>query len=79
VDRRSICTDQQKARIALAPIKAVPSVGACLSALDYQEGAIAVVLDVMDPLWTLRRLIDWGGKLRLDETEPLRCARHGLS
>jgi hypothetical protein len=32
-------------------------VGACLSALDYQEGEITIVLDFVNPVGALRRVV----------------------
>jgi hypothetical protein len=56
--------------IAVAPIKPVPSIGAYLTALDYQEVTIAVMFDFVNPLLALWRLIHWGSKLGLNEAEP---------
>jgi len=55
--------------VTLGPIKAVSGVGACFATLDNQEGAIAVMLDFMNPACTRRRVIDCGCELRLDEVQ----------
>jgi hypothetical protein len=39
----------------------------CFAALDDQEGAVAVVLDFVDPASAARGMIDCGCELRLDE------------
>jgi hypothetical protein len=41
-----------------------------LLALKQHLAAIAVVLDFVNPVMAFRGMIDRGGKLRLNETEP---------
>jgi hypothetical protein len=48
-----------------------------LTVLDHHERAIAIVLDFMNPVLALRRLIDQGRKLWLDESEP--CEQCGYA
>src|SRR5262245_13409044 len=44
--------------------------GVCLAALDHELRAVAIMLDFMNPVLPLRRLINWRSKLWLDEPEP---------
>src|SRR4029079_17016253 len=53
--------------VTLCPIQGGSGVGACFATLDNQEGAIAVMLDFMNPACTRRRLIDCGCELRADK------------
>ena len=43
--------------------------GCSFAALDVQKGAVAVMLDFMDPACTRRRMIDGACELRLDELQ----------
>src|SRR5689334_3332259 len=46
------------AGIPLGPIEAVAGVSVRLAPFDYQERAVAVMLDLMNPVGALRRLFD---------------------
>ena len=62
--------------IAVAPIMSIPTKDTHLAALNHYLGAIAIVLDFVNPVLPLWRLIDWGSKLRLDEPEAGSDAEH---
>ena len=47
-----------------------------LAALNHYLRAVAIVFDFMNPVLALRRLFDRGSKLRLDEPESCRYAKH---
>ena len=48
------------AEVALSPIKAVAGISACFAALEDQLGTVTIVLDLVDPACTGRRIIDCG-------------------
>ena len=47
-----------------------------LAALNHYLRAVAIVFDFMNPVLPFWRLIDRGSKLRLDEPESCRYAKH---
>jgi hypothetical protein len=47
----------------------IAGVGTSRAALDYQYGAVAVMLDFMNPLGALRRLVNRGSKLGRDKAK----------
>ena len=55
---RKLASLTDNAGIPLGPIEAVAGVSTRLAALDYQERAVAVMLDLMNPVGALRRLFD---------------------
>ena len=57
-------------RVTVTPIISVASEDTGFSSLNQHLGAIAIVFDFVNPVLALRRLIDQGGKLWLDEPEP---------
>ena len=57
------------ALVALSPIEAIAGIGVCLTALDDEEGPVAIVLDFVNPSSTRRWMIDRGCELRIDEPQ----------
>src|SRR5262249_1940135 len=55
------------ARVTFAPIMTIATVGASSAARDYQYGPVAVMLDLMNPVSALGRLVGQAGKLRRDK------------
>ena len=55
--------------IGARPVIAVAGEGADLAAIDDDQGAIAVILDLVNPALPGRRLRDEGREFRLDEAE----------
>jgi hypothetical protein len=51
------------ARVSLAPVMTIASVGARLPTLDYKHGPVAVMLDLMNPVTALRRVVGQAWKL----------------
>ena len=62
--------------ISVAPIMSVATKDAHLAALNHYLRAVAIVFDFMNPVLPFWRLIDRGSKLRLDEPESCRYAKH---
>jgi hypothetical protein len=52
------------------PVIAVSGEGADLTAIDDDQGAIAVIFDLVNPALSGRGFRDEGRELRLDEAEP---------
>jgi hypothetical protein len=46
------------------------------AAINHHLRAVAIVLEFMNPMLAVRRLIDRRSKLWLDEPEPSRYAKH---
>jgi hypothetical protein len=55
--------------IGRSPVIAVPGESADMAAVDDDQGAIAIVLDLVNPTVPGRRLRDEGREFRLDEAE----------
>ena len=68
--KRTSFTDN--AGIPLGPIESMAGIGTRLAALDHQQRAVAIVLDLMNPVGALRWLVGRGEELRLDKAEPIR-------
>src|SRR5262245_51675677 len=64
--------------IAGTPIMSIAAEHTRLTALNHQLRAVAIVLDFVNPVLPLWRLIDRGSKLWLDEPEFGGYARHGI-
>ena len=47
-----------------------------MAALNHYLRAVAIAFDFMNPVLALRRVIDGGSKLRLNESELCRYAKH---
>src|SRR4029077_3328594 len=62
--------------ITVAPIKSIKGEDPRLPALNQHLAAIAIVFDFVNPMLALRRLIDRGGELGLDEPELISYAEH---
>ena len=62
--------------ITVAPIKSITGEDPRLPALNQHLAAIAIVLDFVNPMLALRRLIDRGSELGLDEPELISYAEH---
>jgi hypothetical protein len=60
----------------VAPIVSIPAKDTHLPALNPYLRAVAIVFNFVNPVLALWRLIDRGSKLRLNEPEPCRYARH---
>jgi len=58
----------------LQPVVSVAGEDTGFSLLKQHLAAIAIVFDFVNPVLPLWRLIDWGSKLWLDESEP--CRKH---
>jgi hypothetical protein len=54
----------------------IPAKDTHLAAINHHLRAVAIVLDFLNPVLALWKLIDRGSKLWLDEPEPTRCAKH---
>src|SRR6185369_17021383 len=55
--------------IAVGPVEVVAGVRACLASLDKKKGSVPVMLDLVDPTRTRRRMIDCGCELRPDKLQ----------
>ena len=55
--------------IGRRPVIAVPGEGADLAAIDDDQGAIAIIFDLVNPALPGRRLRDEGREFRLDKAE----------
>jgi hypothetical protein len=55
----------------------VPAKDTHLVAFNHHLRAVAIVFDFVNPVLPFGRLIDGGGKLRLDEPEAGSYAKHG--
>ena len=62
--------------IAVAPIMSVAAKDTHLAALNHYLRAVAIMFDFMNPVLPFWRLINSGSKLRLDEPESCRYAKH---
>ena len=62
--------------ITVGPIKSITGEDARLPALNQHLAAIAIVFDFVNPMLALRRLIDRGSELGLDEPESGGYAKH---
>ncbi len=62
--------------ITVAPIKSIAGEDPRSPALNQHLAAIAVVFDFVNPVLPLRRLIDGGSELGLDEPELISYAEH---
>ena len=73
---RQLARGSNNAEIAVTPIMTIAGAGESSAALDYQHGAAAVMLDLMNPVSALRRLVCEAWQLRRNEPE-LSYADHG--
>ena len=64
--------------ITVAPIKSITCEDARSPALNQHLAAIAIVFDFVNPMLALRRLIDRGSELGLDEPELISYAEHDV-
>ena len=52
-----LCGRPYEAWVTLAPIEAIAGVGTSQPVINHEQSAVSVVLDLMDPVVTERRLI----------------------
>ena len=69
-DKAEVGSGADDRGIAVGPIMPVTREHTRLAALKQHLAPITVVLDFVNPVLALWRLIDRGGKLRLDEAKP---------
>jgi hypothetical protein len=69
---RELGSSADNAGIAVTPITSVAAEQMRLAALNHHMRAVAIMLDFVNPVLPLWRLIDWRSKLWLDEPETRR-------